>query len=721
MTPSSLLFFALAPMLQQTGQAAPPAPSTYELIANALAAGRITEEVAYKYRVFAAFGDSRLPAEYLGDDASLTEFPASVLQAHPLLSTFSAATRAEVAPFLMPPGTPGSWVELPTVYQTAADPPQEDDGDLRLGSTLLSRPLPPPTWHTVLAAGGKAKLWAMRRHPGDSAKAETIAREVTATIWPELVRLFWEPLSDAGATYDNGGPELDIFLVRPSERDNARFRQRFNVPDGWRGVALYSNPYQCKGGPHFLVLRSDWPLGSATSSGLLQTVAHELTHAITGRIPVQGECKDYNWIREATATWAEHWVYPNAQSEHERAPRFFSERRRSLDHLNDERDLYAYGSYVFPLHLMLHGRRERAIPAMWRAFETNATRPGVDAGLRTAGTNLSKVFPEFAVYNLNRETVNEYQRIDQLPDMAAVLPDSFQASVGGGRAVYEKEMYMGMKYLTARYYHFDFDASVKTVTLDNSLVPISYAALWGLEKIKGTWRQPADWTGDSGKTWCRDIPAEDLEALVLVFSNKEWQDTLKVVDPGRHRPTIRAYPTGCRGWIGTSSMTNRITTTDPALTIVEEVTTTMRFAVDSALMIRGKPVEYWKVVGGSMTWIANVTGKCTGNGTGTVAITDRGPGDEIATLRIWEEGGRLHHSGGNGPWPGDIPKYSVTCPGQEEPVQMTLLAALGFFVTDGDHDQVAPDGKSFGGQHLTRPAEGIEVRHSYSFRCASGC
>src|SRR5687768_618260 len=63
-------------------------PSSYELIDQALAAGRINEETAFKYRVFAAFGDERLPAQYRGDDGGV-EFPASLLGDR-RLETFSA-------------------------------------------------------------------------------------------------------------------------------------------------------------------------------------------------------------------------------------------------------------------------------------------------------------------------------------------------------------------------------------------------------------------------------------------------------------------------------------------------------------------------------------------------------------------------------------------------------------------------------------------------------
>ena len=707
-------------------------PTSYALIDQALAAGRIDEETAFKYRVFAAFGDEWLPERYRGDDGGL-EFPASVLLGGRRLQTFSAQTQAELAPFFMPPGEPGSWITLPTVYPDAS-PARNDDERTALGRAhgpsssvaAAGTGAREVVWDTVPAVGGKVKVWAQRRYTGDLAKAQAIARELTSTIWPELVRLFWEPLSDSTSSYDSGGPALDIFLVRPTDRDTTRLRQRWNLTSAdWRGTAPWSSRYECEEAAVFLLIKSDGPLGSATSPGILQIVAHELTHAITARRPLKGECNDYIWIREATATWAEHWVYPNAQSEHRRASHFYVEKRRSLDRVDSDRDLYPYGSYLFPLHIMLRGRRERAIPEMWRQFEHHDMRAGINAALKTVGTTLDTIYPEFAVQNLNRATANDYGRIDDLADSPQVQPDSFAVSLRGV-PVYEREIFLGIPYLSTKYVHFGFDASVRSVTFENTLVPIPYASVWGVEKIRGTWQQPADWTKQHAKTWCRDVAAEDVEELVIVFTNNEWRDTNRKLDPGVNRPKLRALVTGCVGWTGTSDMTNTIVSTDPAITIVETVRSTMRFALDSTLLVAGQPPQYWKVVAGQVSWNVEVTGRCTGTASGNFTITDRGPGEEIATLRIWEEDGRLHHAGGIGPWPGDIPRYTVSCAsgnvGERAPT-LLLMAALGWFVTDGDKDQVAADGKSFSGNFTSSPApgSGITVSHRYSFRCAAGC
>ena len=59
----------------------PQAPTSYELIDRALAAAQIDTETAYKYRVFAGFADTRLPAAYHGDDRGMMTLPPSVAEA----------------------------------------------------------------------------------------------------------------------------------------------------------------------------------------------------------------------------------------------------------------------------------------------------------------------------------------------------------------------------------------------------------------------------------------------------------------------------------------------------------------------------------------------------------------------------------------------------------------------------------------------------------------
>src|SRR6185436_11158941 len=171
-------------------------------------------------------------------------------------------------------------------------------------------------------------------------------------------------------------------------------------------------------------------------------------------------------------------------------------------------------------------------------------------------------------------------------------------------------------------------------------------------------------------------------------------------------------------WTGTSDAEKTIVSRDPAIKIVERVTSTMRLEIDPAMELPGQPREYWKITGGQLNWSVTVTGACTGGGSGQVAITDLGPGDEVATLRVWEDEKILRYSGGTGPWPGDVPTYAIRCPNQP-PTQMILFMALGWWTTDIQNDTVADNGMTIRATLTTNQGDAtqsITDRISYELR-----
>ena len=54
--------------------------------------------------------------------------------------------------------------------------------------------------------------------------------------------------------------------------------------------------------------------------------------------------------------------------------------------------------------------------------------------------------------------------------------------------------------------------------------------MWAIMKIDGTWRTPQDWSSYSHQIFCRDEPNQNLEELILVLSNSEWEDREHVVE-----------------------------------------------------------------------------------------------------------------------------------------------------------------------------------------------
>jgi hypothetical protein len=88
-----------------------PPPTSEQRIDTALMRGEVDEETALVHKVFAAFGDERLPGQYLGDDSQVRD---SMIMAEVgvRFAALTPATQALLAPFLLPPSAPGSWLEL---------------------------------------------------------------------------------------------------------------------------------------------------------------------------------------------------------------------------------------------------------------------------------------------------------------------------------------------------------------------------------------------------------------------------------------------------------------------------------------------------------------------------------------------------------------------------------------------------------------------------------
>jgi len=737
---------ARATLAQRAGAATEEVPSTtsYELIDRALGARRITDEIAHKYRVFAAFGDSRLPAEYHGVNRGF-EAPPEVLNLGSQLKSLSPQVQAELAPFFMRPEEPGSWITLSTMSDgppgPGGTPPDRRDAlsigpPRRFGSAFHSASLtlprtaprqmnavgirasPPIQWRTFSAVGGKAKVWAQDRYPGDAAKAEALANELTRHIWRTLTGLMnQEPEYDANLAHNGGDDAFDFYLVHaPMEVDTSTGAPHKK----FEGLTMPASADACDR-RKYILLDSKQPIGSPTSPGILSTAAHELMHAITLAYGVADNsgCGD-PWIVEASATWAENYVYPKANAEHVWPKEFLNHPRWPIDRTNYNHE---YGAYLLPYFVQMTGDQPQFMRAIWGEMKQQKSLAAIN---RVLSGGWDEVWPKFLIANWNQPPVDQpdgYRGWDDVRDyvrgmhypMSAlgrmdVQPIKFDLDPTAGEA--------GIPYMAGAHFTFKFDRSVRSVVFTNTIarLPQPHTAVWGLAKLKGEWKEPKNWTRDLDRVWCRDDANEDIEELILVFGNSDWQ-TKKTLIPFDD-PTIKTYPTGCTAWSGSTTTTNTITSTAPNLTITEVVTSTMRFVVDSGLILRGQPREYWKVQSGSLSWRTSVTGDCSGGGSGGVGIRDMGSGNEVATLRIWEEDRKMHVSGSQGPWPEEIPRYTINCPrGNVPTVSMVLITALGWFNTDSDRDLLSPDGKSFGGDFTSRVADGaVTTRFQYQFR-----
>jgi hypothetical protein len=485
-------------------------PSSEDLIDAALAAHEIDAETALVYTAFAAFGDSRLPPEYDGDDSGVRD-SLILKRIAAAFDGLSPETQATVAPFMLPPSAPGSWLGLPTV--TA-------------GAALVAETI---TWQSFTAAGGKVKVWAQDRYPGDAAKAQGIADAMTGTIYPSLTGLMQrEPIRDAGLPNNGGDGALDIYLVHMENNGEA---------------PSYGDP--CAAGPGYIIVDSRQPLGSATIPGLLQTAAHEFFHLIQSAYDLQA-CWDpeYRWATEGFATWAEDYVYPQSQSEQSFALTLLDDPGTALDASEGS---HAYGTYLLPYYLSRKAGNPALIRQIWEAFEADANSVhAVGAAIAGIG-GWDAVWPQVALYNWNQAPVDDYKTADGLA--AGAWPEGGVIDLAGGGMTLNGVI----NHLSARYHHFRFPDGVGNVQFKgNNLGPLPHIQVQALKKIGGAWQPPEDWTDDQSHSFCRNLPEQHIEELVIIISNSDG-DTEQDVDAVGSWPIVVAEDAECTALVATAT------------------------------------------------------------------------------------------------------------------------------------------------------------------------
>jgi hypothetical protein len=580
------------------GEAIGPAPSSFDFIAAAFAAHEINDEQALLYRMYASFGDSRLPPQYKGDDSGVFENPA-MGDLPDAWAGLSQATKDILAPFLLTPPEPGSWFELQGGGAAAAAPSASE-------------------WATISPPTAKAKVWYHPSHSGDAATAQKYADALEGTIWPNLTQLMGRPpLPDCGAACPSGGGDdrFDIYIVNENVRSYTKWNTPGDVP-------------ACKKTPAVMVIRRN---------ASLATLAHEFMHAVQYAFGLAGTCSAYDWFAEASAQWAMDYVYPSGppggppNEEQQAAPWMLDEPSLMLNYKNDSHE---YGAYLFPFYLARMKGQPLIVRTIWENFETTAKSLEAinDALLEHLLGSFEEVWPKVALYDWNRPPVDDYKNLDELATGADTVDHGVVAVTLGGPSSRDFEVSADVDYLGALYHHFQFaDPSVHSVVFDNSAADYPHAAVWALVKIGGEWKDPEDWTHDEKKFFCRDIDSQHVEELVLIISYSNWEDEGVMRPAGV--PKLTARSAGCTDWVGTATVTTEDTI--PGGHAVVTLDAQVRFKDDTPLGTTmcadpGTPppaCERYSVSSGKLTYsYVSQAGDCTWTiGPGTVSLPHTPP------------------------------------------------------------------------------------------------
>jgi hypothetical protein len=528
-----------------------------KLINDALAKGEIDAETALVYRVLAAFEDPRLPGQYRGTRVTAGIDTLVMTEVAGAFETLSPQSQQIIAPFLIPPFHEGSWDDISSNPNTSRLQP---NGGATLCGPILTG------WKSIPSPSGKVRIWWKKDNPEDELPAGHLGLVADQMLQKYTALLGRQPILDKGSSLPcrGGDDAIDVALVDKGSQ------------------AIQYFPVTGAGSSYVLLERR-------AADGLEMTLAHELFHVMQYTYEVQGTFyAGYRWLMEATATWAQDYYSPagNSGREHRAAPHFLQSPQLSFDTRNDG---FEYGSYLFFLYLTRTWGNQ-LIPTIWNAAAQNsaldAVNGAIDGGFKVR-------WHEFALYNWNRGPVDNYQRWDQLGEQAKAEMEKISIPSGGEKRY---EMPIDLPHLSASYYRYEFtDPNARTITFYNGLShsvterPVQLdgvdkgiryvlsplkdqdledAQIHALIRIGDRWIQD-DWTKKPMVTFCRNLLAERVDEIVIIYSNAQFTDRSKRLNRRGKPPVLVASNSGCGSWTGTLKATHplwSLTVTDATFT-----------------------------------------------------------------------------------------------------------------------------------------------------------
>ncbi|MEO8217241.1 MAG: hypothetical protein ABI718_09170 [Acidobacteriota bacterium] len=593
------------------------------------ASGKLSSETALLYRVYSLFQDARLPAQYQGGGRPQDSL--YMAEVNNRFRTLSPEMQALVQPFLTPPIYAGSWANAGLSKGPRANASRCDLFGAWVGLDTENSP------YTVWFDGNNSQ---------DETRARQIINAIDREIYTNIANLLspHRPLSDGDEECNGGDGRLDIFV---SDID-----LNLIVPEG--GAIGVTQPYEgCKNTPAYIVLRRN-----ASDS----SVAHEIFHGFQFSYDLQG-ClggEKYGWWTEASAEWAEDFVYKEKNEEHSYASFLLDRPEEQLD-LKD--GSHEYGAYLLPFFVHRKTGTPFFVGTAWKLCEIE---PALEAVNDAIPGGFKAIWPEFVRAAWNRKPDERFQEWDNL-DWGARLPGGvpFDAALGG-RPDAKVELQVDLPLLSATYKHFKFtDDGARTVVFWNGVtskleetaeplttyqpLPASQTKpgdhVWAFIKIGGQWKED-DWTERPSVTFCRDQTSQRIEELVIIISNAEFMDRDRRLRPEGLPPVLWVSNMGCYQWKGSSSKTG---TGDLKIDCQLDLTFTRA----------GDGIGGYEATG-SGTWRAS--GNCSGEGTLSI-----GPGTSLSTYNL-VTGGRAHR-GYNGGFFNPVPVF-VNCSGVMTPLPL---------------------------------------------------
>ena len=582
-------------------------------IEQALEQNQITQADAAGFRVLFYFQSPALPSRFQSDFGAPSVRPSDNLlsEAREEMPSMELTLAEEVYSLMIPPP-----------FRASEDKAEKNNDTFPTPSTIPNR-----LWTYTESDRAKLRIWFKR----DDFAEERLAMMVLAMLENEIIPAVEKLM---GMRHDSDALEDFLFAVRPGV-----FRTWPNGGDGKLDVYIFDFPvepdkatpwawvkgypsnkgeiYSCPASPSYMGVNRSWALSTPTSK-LASTLAHEYFHVIQSLFNRKGNCKFYKKMDEGTANYAEHYVYPDSNDEHDW---FMFSEDGNLSLINE-----SYSTWPFYL-FMTKTQGEGSLLSLYQTMEGFGAYEALD---RTLDGGFKKQWLDYAVHEWNQDPIKEsflqWDNYTSVPGrggydadghMNAIVPEKVVLDAKGA---YSYPMYMLLPPLTRNFFAFDLsDENIRSVAFDNPIYDNRNPKinLNILARKRGT--DSYDellWQDDHRKhfLYCLDKKDQNYDLLVVVAANYEHSINGDTYSPS---PEIRITNKGCYGYKGTL----KGYTVHPRGNFRLDVQVNDFEVREQDVATDGDYRNRYIVVGGSATYKAVGTiGNCETNSAGSVEL-----------------------------------------------------------------------------------------------------
>ena len=496
-------------------------PTSDELIDQAVTAGQINADTGLIYKTFAAFGDSRLPAQYHGAP-NRTDATGVVTDLQDRYPTLPETLKAVAFPFLIPALYEQSWYFLPTIPGGAAAAlPAAPHQAVSPPATIcapgtIEYRLRPDVWDRVQSEvdGVRINVWYDNRGtrlPVAVARADAMTHLAAAVkTVSDLTGIgMLHPLPDKGGQLDDHGdpipcqgPDTGIDLI-----------------DSYVNVSV-THPYP-GGLPTAAFVEFKQQQDAAEIQG---ETAHELTHVLQFGYANKPD----SWYWEAMASWAESFVYPDNNTElgHWDSNRIV----RSLD---DAEGTLPYEAWLMLLYLEKVTGKPAAVVHVWDDLISGSTAvEALDAELHNdIGSGLTEQWRHYAADWWNSPDVDEFTHWDQ-GGVGAGMADNREATKEDLQGKPYRDVQLSAPFdthvpgLAATFFRYDITGTgIRGVSFDPTALPKGVTVTVLARRTSDQkWVTP---TGQEEGKICTYRPGKtpqrvEFDQLGIVVANGTW-------------------------------------------------------------------------------------------------------------------------------------------------------------------------------------------------------